>query len=69
MRKITVVCPHQKNTRAKTTYGMDPSRKEEERTPEKTWIEDVQAAMIARGLETDQWMVREVWHVVSSCHS
>ena len=33
--------------------------------PKKPWIEGVQAAMITRGLETDQWMDREEWRNIN----
>ena len=33
--------------------------------PRKTWMEEVQAAMTARNLETDQWRNREEWRLVS----
>ena len=33
--------------------------------PRKTWVEEVQAAMTARNLETDQWRNREEWRLVS----
>ena len=58
----------QKNARAKITqtyYGMDPNRKKEEGTTKEIWMEGVQEAMIVRGLEADQWMDREEWHLVS----
>jgi hypothetical protein len=33
--------------------------------PRKTWKEGVQAAMITRNLEPDQWRIREEWCLVS----
>ena len=35
-----------------------PAEMKKKGRPKKTWIEGVQSAMIARGLETDQWMDR-----------
>ena len=45
-----------------------PAERKKKGRPKKTWIEGVQAAMIARGLKTDQWMDREEWRLVSGRH-
>jgi hypothetical protein len=33
--------------------------------PRKTWMKEVQEAMIARNLEQDQWRNREEWRLAS----
>ena len=49
-----------------------PIERKKKGRPKKTWMEDVQEAMIVRGLEADQMMDREEWRLVSGrqrkCH-
>jgi hypothetical protein len=42
-------------------YGMDPLERRKRGRPRKTWIEGVQAAMIARSVEPDLWRNMDGW--------
>ena len=42
-----------------------PEERRKRGRPRKTWMEEVQAAMISRNLEPDQWRNREEWRLVS----
>jgi hypothetical protein len=56
-----MVWPRQKDARGENTiiiYGMDTRGETKKRSPRKTWMEGVQAAMTARNLEQDQWRNR-----------
>jgi hypothetical protein len=44
---------------------MDTTGEKEKRTPRKTWMEGIKAAMTTRNLEPDQWRIREEWRLVS----
>ena len=66
--KTTMVWPCQKDARGKKTKViMDwiPWETRKRGHPRKAWMEGVQAAMITRNLEPDQWRNREEWHLVS----
>jgi hypothetical protein len=45
--------------------GWIPQERRKRGRPRKTWKEGVQAAMITRNLEPDQWRSREEWRLVS----
>src|SRR5215510_269246 len=42
-----------------------PEERRKRGRPRKTWMEGLQAAMISRNLEPDQWRNREEWRLVS----
>jgi len=42
-----------------------PQERRKRGRPRKMWMEGVQAAMIARNLEPDQWRNRQEWRLVS----
>jgi hypothetical protein len=43
---------------------MDTTGEKEKWTSKKTWMEGVQAAMMTRNLEPDQWRHRDEWCLV-----
>ena len=49
----------------KLIMGWIPQERRKRERPRKTWMEGVQAAMITRNLEPDQWRNREEWRLVS----
>ena len=66
--ETTMVWPRQKVPQErilKLIMDWIPRERRKRGRPSKTWMEGVQAAMITRNLEPDQWRNREEWRLVS----